>query len=108
VRRGTDADLSVAAWRWSLDAGSDGSVVLRLTGHWGMQDRVPSRAAIAQELGRLPDGRVLAFETGGIDAWDSRFVVFVRQVLEAARERQLAEDLTGLPPGVRKLLELAA
>ena len=108
MRRGTDADLGVAAWRWSLDAGSDGAVVLRLSGHWGMQDRVPSRAAIAQELGRRPDARVLAFETGGIDAWDSRFVVFVRQVLEAARERQLAEDLTGLPPGVRKLLELAA
>jgi hypothetical protein len=87
VRRGTDADLSVAAWRWSLDAGSDGSVVLRLTGHWGMQDRVPSRAAIAQELGRRPDGRVLAFETCGIDAWDSRFVVFVRQVLETRAER---------------------
>jgi hypothetical protein len=52
-----------------------------------MQDRVPSRAAIAQELGRRPDGRVLAFETGGIDAWDSRFVVFVRQVLETRAER---------------------
>jgi hypothetical protein len=37
-----------------------------------------------------------------------RSVVFVLQVLEAGRALQLAEDLTGLPVGVRKLLDLAA
>jgi phospholipid/cholesterol/gamma-HCH transport system permease protein len=108
VRRRTGADPGVAACHWRLDAGQDGAVILRLSGRWGMRDHLPSRAAIAQELGRWRDARVLVFETGGIDAWDSRFVVFVRQMLESARERQLAHDLTGLPAGVRKLLELAA
>jgi phospholipid/cholesterol/gamma-HCH transport system permease protein len=108
VRSRAEADRSVAAQSWSLDAGSNGEVVLRLSGRWGMRDHVPSRAAIAQQFEVRRDARVLAFDTGGVEAWDSRFVVFVRHVLEAARDRQLAEDLTGLPTGVRKLLELAA
>jgi phospholipid/cholesterol/gamma-HCH transport system permease protein len=108
VRRLADADQSAPAWSWILDAGSNGEVVLRLSGRWGMRDHVPSRAAIAERFEVQRAARVLTFDTGGIEAWDSRFVVFVRQVLETARDRQLAEDLTGLPTGVRKLLELAA
>jgi phospholipid/cholesterol/gamma-HCH transport system permease protein len=99
---------SITRWDWSFDTVSDGVLVLRLSGSWRMHDHLPSRAAIEHELGARRNARVLAFDIRGIEAWDSGFVVFVRQVLEVGRGLQLAEDLTGLPEGVRKLLDLAA
>jgi phospholipid/cholesterol/gamma-HCH transport system permease protein len=93
---------------WSLVVGSNGVLVLRLSGRWLMQDRLPPRAVIERELGARPTARALAFDTRSLDGWDSGFVVFVRQVLDIGRDRHLDADLSGLPAGVRKLLDLAA
>jgi phospholipid/cholesterol/gamma-HCH transport system permease protein len=93
---------------WSFDTASDGVLVLRVSGSWRMHDHLPSRMEIEHGMSAAGNARVLAFDTRGIETWDSGFVVFVLQVLEASRGLHLAEDLAGLPVGVRKLLELAA
>jgi phospholipid/cholesterol/gamma-HCH transport system permease protein len=99
---------SIAHREWSLDAGSDGVLLLRLSGSWLMHGHLPPRAVIEHELGARPAARVLAFDTRSVDDWDSGFVVFVRHVLDVSRGLQLGADLSGLPAGVRKLLDLAA
>jgi len=105
---GTIGNGTSARWDWSFDATSEGVLVLRLSGSWRKHDHLPTRAAIEHGLGARRNARALAFDTRGIETWDSGFVVFVRQVVEAGRALQLAEDLTGLPVRVRKLLDLAA
>jgi phospholipid/cholesterol/gamma-HCH transport system permease protein len=103
-----EGGADVARWQWSVDAGADGVLVLRLSGRWLMQDHLPRRAAVERELGARLAARGLAFDTRGVGAWDSGLVVFVRQALDAGQRAQLVADLSGLPAGVRKLLDLAA
>lgn len=98
---------SIARWEWSVDAGSDGVLVLRLSGSWMKSEHLPRRPAIEHELRVRPTARALAFDTRGVDDWDSGFVVFVRHVLDAGRGLPLGADLSGLPAGVQKLLDPA-
>jgi phospholipid/cholesterol/gamma-HCH transport system permease protein len=93
---------------WTVDVASDGVLVLRLSGRWRVQDHLPPRVAIEHELRGRPTARRLAFDARGVDDWDSGFVVFVRHALDVGRALHLEADVSGLPPGVRKLLELAA
>ncbi|HEY4912145.1 MAG TPA: ABC transporter permease, partial [Methylomirabilota bacterium] len=96
-----------APWHWSLDRSADG-IVLRLTGFWRMQDHLPSPADVEAELTSTSSVRRLSFDAREVTAWDSGFLVFVLNVLEAASSLGLTVDRSGLPDGVRKLLDLAA
>ena len=102
------AGASTARWAWSFDVGSEGVLALRLSGRWLRDGHLPPRAAIERELRARPAARVLAFDARSVENWDTAFVVFVRQTLEIARGLHLDADLSGLPEGVRKLLDLAA
>jgi phospholipid/cholesterol/gamma-HCH transport system permease protein len=103
-----EADASIACWEWSFDLRSDSVLVVRLSGSWLMHEHLPRRAAIEQEVRTRSTARALAFDTQDVIAWDSGFVVFVRHALDVGRDLQLGADLSGLPGGVRKLLDLAA
>ncbi len=103
-----EADASIARWEWSFDLRSDGVLVVRLSGSWLMHEHLPRRAAIEQEVRTRLTARALAFDTHDVIDWDSGFVVFVRHALDVVRDLQLGADLSGLPAGVRKLLDLAA
>ena len=97
----------VTSWQWSLDRTPEG-LVLRLSGSWRMQDGLPSPAEVEAQLGTQPSARRLAFDAREVTAWDTGFLVFILKVLEAATTRGMTVDRSGLPEGVRKLLDLAA
>jgi phospholipid/cholesterol/gamma-HCH transport system permease protein len=94
-------------WHWSLDSAADG-MVLRLAGSWRLQDHLPSPVAVKTELASAASARRLGFDTREVTAWDSGLLVFVLSMLDAATSLGLAVDRSGLPDGVRKLLDLAA
>ncbi len=96
-----------APWHWSLDT-SAGVIVLRLSGSWRMPDHLPSPADVETELAGASSARHLTFDTGEVTAWDTSFLVFVLNVRDAATSLGLTVDRSGLPDGVRKLLDLAA
>jgi phospholipid/cholesterol/gamma-HCH transport system permease protein len=73
-----------------------------------MQDHLPSPADVEAELASTSSARRLSFDAREVTAWDSGFLVFVLNVLEAASSLGLTVDRSGLPDGVRKLLDLAA
>jgi phospholipid/cholesterol/gamma-HCH transport system permease protein len=103
----TTPGTEVTPWQWSLDTTPEGAV-LRLSGSWRMQDGLPLPADVEAQWGaREPTGR-LAFDAREVTAWDTGFLVFVLKVLQAATARGLTVDRSGLPEGVRKLLDLAA
>ena len=107
VARAAPAAPVSAPWRWSLDASTDG-IVLRLSGSWRMQDRLPSPADVEAQLAAAPTARRLAFDAREIESWDTGFLVFILKVLDDAKALDLTVDRSGLPDGVRKLLDLAA
>ena len=96
-----------ARWTWSIAGTEDDVVLLQLSGAWLMHEHLPGRAAIERELHGRPNARALAFDTRGLDDWDSGFVVFVRQAVNVGKSFHMRVDLAGLPPGVQKLLDLA-
>ena len=73
-----------------------------------MQDGPPPPALVEAEWGDRPATRRLAFDAREVTAWDSGFLVFVLRLVEAGTARGITVDRSGLPEGVRKLLDLAA
>ena len=82
-----------------------GAWVLTLTGAWSLQGERPGGDQI---LASLADARGrLRISSEQLASWDSSLPLFLRQ-LEAQVDRNLLEiDRSGLPDGVRRLLELA-
>src|SRR5215831_1766220 len=87
---------------------ADDTLLVRLVGHWTMRTSAPVVTEVYQQLDASPPLRRLAFEAQALTDWDSRLLTFLRQVLEASAQRQIAVELHGLPDGVRRLLALAA
>lgn len=61
---------------------------------------------MAREIGESPPRR-LVFDAGKLAEWDSALVAFAYSVATLAGERGIEMDVGGLPPGARKLLDLA-
>ncbi len=99
---------TVTERRWAVDirrAGPDGALVA-LSGAWRNEDRLPDATEALRGLAAGPPVRRLAFETGGITAWDSGLVTFVLKVLGETKARGISADRAGLPDGVQRLLRL--
>src|SRR4030095_2965210 len=99
--------VSAPPWAGDMDPSAD-DIVLRLSGSWRMQDHLPSPTEVETELTRASSARRLTFDTRGVTAWDRGFLVCVLNVRDAATSLGLTVDRSGLPEGVRKLLDLAA
>jgi len=90
-----------------LDVTRDGPELrLALAGGWTLSRGLPSIDGVAREIGSsLP--RRLVFDAHELAEWDSALVAFAYSVARLAAERGIEMDVSGLPPGARKLLDLA-
>jgi phospholipid/cholesterol/gamma-HCH transport system permease protein len=86
---------------------SAGTLRVRLSGRWSLAEAVPSIEPLARELDRTEGSRRLVFEPVGLEAWDSALVAFVHAGVGLASARGVEVDLSVLPEGVRRLVELA-
>ncbi|MDJ0866644.1 MAG: ABC transporter permease [Myxococcota bacterium] len=90
----------------TVDRAADGAVRVVLAGTWRGPISLPSTEPVGQALAGGA-GRVV-FESGTLGDWDTRLVSYVRGVLRECESRGVPADASGLPNGVRQLLELAA
>jgi phospholipid/cholesterol/gamma-HCH transport system permease protein len=88
----------------SFEQSDSGELVVRLSGPWSLRGGLPSIAEVAQRLGSA--GRV-SFDTRELTAWDSGLLTFLTKVIDLCRKKDIEIDLSGLPAGIRRLLELA-
>jgi phospholipid/cholesterol/gamma-HCH transport system permease protein len=79
---------------------------LALSGHWTLSNSVPSVDTVGRAMAGPPVRRVV-FDSRDVAAWDSALVSFAYSVARLTEEHGLELDLDGLPPGARKLLQLA-
>jgi phospholipid/cholesterol/gamma-HCH transport system permease protein len=82
----------------------DSTLVLRLSGRWTLEGGLPP---IADVEPRLAGAQRLAFDTSGLEFWDSGLLAFLAKVIELARAEHIEVDRSALPSGVRRLLALA-
>jgi phospholipid/cholesterol/gamma-HCH transport system permease protein len=93
--------------RISFDRDSDSTLVVHLSGPWHLRRNLPPISLLLSELASWPETRRLAYETAELTHWDSGLISFLTSAAEICRARGIAEDRSGLPAGLRRLLELA-
>jgi phospholipid/cholesterol/gamma-HCH transport system permease protein len=91
----------------SLQNTEQGDLIVRLTGAWHLRRELPSALPVQRQLEARSKPRRVAFDGSAITNWDSGLLVYLREILDVAHARAVPVDLTGLPPGARRLIELA-
>jgi phospholipid/cholesterol/gamma-HCH transport system permease protein len=85
-----------------------GTVRLRVSGDWSIQQQLPSLAAVRQLFAEAKDLRSLAVEASDLGAWDSALLTFLLSLDALCHERGVVLDSEAMPAGVRRLTALAA
>lgn len=84
----------------------DSTLNIQLRGAWQLRGGVPPLSLVEREL-EAARVRSVAFDAGKLGSWDSSVLIFLVQISELCRQRQIPMDRAGLPAGVQKLLALA-
>jgi phospholipid/cholesterol/gamma-HCH transport system permease protein len=80
---------------------------VRFSGTWRLRRGLPSAALVERELKSSGNVRGITFDADELAFWDSSVLTFLVEVSELCRRRGVHMDRTGLPAGVRRLLDLA-
>ncbi len=93
----------------SFDLPSEDTLLVRLTGQWKLANELPVADEVMKQVGAGPKIRRIAFNTEGLQGWDSGLLVFLIQVQELASQgRAIMVEQDGLLPGIKRLLSLAS
>src|SRR5262245_21905655 len=92
--------------RVALERPRPGLAVVRVSGDWALRDGIPPAREVLRGLEAEPPVE-LRFDASAVGAWDSALVTFVHSLAAFAAARGIAVDAAALPPGARRLLELA-
>ena len=101
---------AAAAERWQMrvEYPAEGAVLVRLSGSWKMEDRLPAVGEVQRQIETGRAVRRIVFDTQGVTAWDTGLLAFVSKLREWGSAEGTEPDLTGLPEGIQRLLRLAA
>jgi len=87
---------------------SENSLLVRLAGDWTIGGEIPSVDEINKQVDTGLPVKVLTFDSQDLGRWDSGLITFLLKVFDQCSQRHIDADRTGLPEGVRRLLDLAA
>lgn len=79
---------------------------VRVAGTWGVHPGMPLADDAAGHL-VSPELKRVVFDAQALAGWDGGLLAYVVGVVRSAAERGLDVDTSGLPQGVRKLVEIA-
>ena len=97
-------DETAASGTLSFEKSGDDALVIRFFGSWSLKGGLPSVADAAE---RISSATRLSFDTRELDAWDSSLLTFLMKLMELCKNDRIAVDRSGLPSGLRRLLDLA-
>ena len=87
---------------------SENEWIVRLSGNWELTQPLPSAAELEKRLGSGTKVGRLRFETDSLGNWDTGLLTFLQKVIDASSRNQIQVDKQGLPPGARRILDLAS
>lgn len=94
--------------KFSYREAGQGTVVLVLEGAWTKEHAsIPAVVQGLEGLARQAQIERLEFDVQGIQAWDSCLVTALLRLEEACKKKKIVFDLTSLPPGAMRLVDLA-
>ena len=80
---------------------------VHLNGKWQIDQDVPSKKEMADQLRQHPAVKHIVFDSTALNAWDSSLVIFILDLTNATRKKDIGIPKDGLPAGVRQLIDLA-
>ncbi len=95
------------AARLRLSHPGAGILQVRVSGSWTLADGLPSTSEVEQAIDGGEGLSRLCFDAGSLETWDSGLVNVVYKLARYSRRAGLTLDLSGLPEGLRGLLDLA-
>jgi phospholipid/cholesterol/gamma-HCH transport system permease protein len=90
-----------------LERKDSSNLLVHLRGQWQLGRDMPSSNVIANELtARIKPARI-TFDTSELTGWDSALISFLVAIYDLCRTNGIEDDRSGLPAGIRRLVELA-
>ncbi|WP_448204925.1 MlaE family ABC transporter permease [Azospirillum sp. sgz302134] len=83
------------------------TLAVTVAGDWTVRHGMPSVEEVAGRMATPPTPSRVTVHTAGLGHWDASLVSFVAGLETLCRSRTIPFDKTGLPPGVRRLVDLA-
>jgi phospholipid/cholesterol/gamma-HCH transport system permease protein len=90
-----------------LVRGTEGDVVVRLSGVWHLQHGMPTAGAVKAALTSGIRPQRVSVDTSALKTWDSSLITFVLALDDLCHAQKIAFDRTSLPAGLTRLIELA-
>src|SRR5258705_10739983 len=85
----------------------EGTLVVRLAGHWSLRAGLPSTGPIEDALARTPKPLAVAFDAKDLVAWDSAAVTVVERIGQLCARTRVPGRPGELPDGLKRILALA-
>ncbi len=92
----------------TIDQPSGDTLKVILSGSWKLGGKLPKADKIQQALQVRPGLRNIVFDTQRLASWDTGLLTFLVNLHNLYSQQKINLDSDGLPPGAKKLLELAA
>src|SRR5262245_62325360 len=87
--------------------GPNGTLVVRLAGHWSLRAGLPSTRAVEDALARGPKPAAVAFDATDLAGWDSAAVTIVERIARLCERGGVQVRSDALPDGLKRILALA-
>ncbi|MFC1828226.1 MlaE family ABC transporter permease [Thermodesulfobacteriota bacterium] len=92
----------------SFSRPDDSTLLVTLSGTWKIGKELPPAASVRTAIESGPGIARITFDTRDLESWDSSLLTFLIKVTALCTSGDITPDNTGLPPGVQRLLALAA
>ena len=100
-------DTGAPAWAQRFSRPEKDVLLLSLDASWRLENGLPTIAEFERQLDDTALVRRVGFDTGQLTGWDSGLLVYLGNIFALCAQRNIQIDKTGLPEGVRRLLDLA-
>lgn len=97
----------MSAAQLRLSHPGEGILQIQVSGNWTLASGLPSTAEIERVVDSSEGLARLCFDSGDLETWDSSLVNVVYKLARLSRRAGLSLDLSGLPDGLKTLLDLA-
>jgi phospholipid/cholesterol/gamma-HCH transport system permease protein len=87
--------------------GADGTLIIRLAGHWSLRAGLPSTRPIEDALARDPKPAAVVFDAKNLAAWDTAAVTIVERIGQLCARIGVQVRRDDLPDGLKRILALA-
>ena len=91
----------------SIQRLQNNNIEIEVRGDWHLGKFVPDATQFTEEIDQPDTTQLVLFNSEQLEQWDSSLVSFVHNIVKYCRQEEIECDLSGLPPGVQNLINLA-